>query len=209
MLRDPAAVERMVRATVEAVGDAPVTAKIRAGYDDTSLLEDLARAVESGGARMLSVHCRTRLEAYREEVDWTRIARARAAVAIPVCGNGSVRTHADLERMRAETGCAFVMVGRGALADPWIFSGRRATQREAALFLVEYARLLAARNTAAHPSGARGPRTDARVKQLLRHWTAGDLVGTAGMPDRRAWLRDGDVIGRLEGLLAASMAESS
>jgi len=209
MLRDPGAVERMVRSTVEAVGDAPVTAKIRAGYDDTSLLEDLARAAQSGGARMLSVHCRTRLEAYQEEVDWTRIARARAAVTIPVCGNGSVRTHADLERMRAETGCAFVMVGRGALADPWIFSGHRATRGEAARFLVEYARLLTERNAGRRPRGGHGPRSDARIKQLLRHWTAGDLVGVPGMPDRRAWLRDGDVIGRLEGLLAASMAGSS
>ena len=204
MLRDPRALERMVRCTVLAVGGAPVTAKIRAGYDDTSLLEDLARAVESGGARMLSVHCRTRLEAYQEEVDWSRIARARAAVTIPVCGNGSVRTHADLERMRSETGCAFVMVGRGALADPWIFSGHRATLGEAASFLLEYARLLAARNAGALPHARRGPRTAARIKQLLRHWTAGDLVGSAGMPDRRAWLRDEDVIGRLEGLLAHS-----
>ncbi|HUR29495.1 MAG TPA: tRNA-dihydrouridine synthase family protein [Planctomycetota bacterium] len=182
MLRDPARLERTVRAVAEALPGVPVTAKIRAGFDDDQSLPDLARAAEAGGAQLLTVHCRTRKEAYCEQVDWTRIARAVSAVRIPVCGNGSVTLHADLERMRRETGAQYAMVGRGALADPWVFSGHRASAREAAEFLLEYAEILRERH------GAKLGGRAARVKQLLRYWTAGDLLG----PDRAAWLRESD-----------------
>lgn len=169
LLRDPSAVERVVRACVDVAGHTPVTAKIRAGYDDADSVEQLAKAAEAGGASMLTVHCRTRAEAYCDEVDWTRIARAVGAVAIPVCGNGGVSTHADLERMRRETGCAFAMVGRGALGDPWIFSGRRIARAEAARFLLDYAETMRTRGQ--FPAGG----VVARIKQLVRYWTAGEL----------------------------------
>ncbi|MBM3978124.1 MAG: tRNA-dihydrouridine synthase family protein, partial [Planctomycetes bacterium] len=138
LLDDPARLEGVVRAVRAAVPEVPVTAKMRAGGTDASRLEDLARAAEAGGACLLTVHCRTRAELYQDEVDWGRIARAVAAVRIPVCGNGSVRTRADLERMRRETGAAFAMVGRAALGDPWVFGPRRATRAEAARFLLDY-----------------------------------------------------------------------
>jgi tRNA-dihydrouridine synthase C len=188
LLRDPLALEKVVRAVVDAV-DVPVTAKIRAGYDDAGQIEDLARAAENGGASLLTVHCRTRAEAYCAEVDWRRIARAVRAVRIPVCGNGGIASHADLERMRRETGARFAMVGRGALANPWLFSRREVTRGEAARFLVEYADTMQARGQFPAQGAA------ARVKQLLRHWTAGGLV-----PDeesRAAWLRDPDPDRRL------------
>jgi tRNA-dihydrouridine synthase len=184
LLRDPAELERVVRSVVEALPGTPVTAKMRAGYDDASRVEDLARAAENGGAAMLTVHCRTKAEAYCRDVEWSRIARAVESVSIPVCGNGGVERHDDLERMRRETGCALAMVGRGALADPWIFSGRRATRVEAARFLDEYATTM--RERGQFPAGG----IAARVKQLLRHWTAGALV-----PDEAArteWLRERD-----------------
>jgi tRNA-dihydrouridine synthase len=187
LLRDPAALERVVRAVTSAVA-VPVTAKLRAGYDDDSRIEELARAAENGGAALLTLHCRTRVEAYCDEVDWKRIERAVRAVSIPVCGNGGVATHSDLERMRRETGARFAMVGRGALADPWIFSGRRVSRGEAARFLVEYADTMRERRQ--FP----GRGVVARIKQLLRHWTAGGLV-----PDpaaRAEYLRepDGDAL---------------
>ncbi|MEX2207809.1 MAG: tRNA-dihydrouridine synthase family protein [Myxococcota bacterium] len=169
LLRDPPALERVVRAVVRAV-HVPVTAKLRAGYDDADRIEELALAAENGGASLLTLHCRTRAEAYCDAVDWSRIARAVRAVSIPVCGNGGIASHADLARMRRETGAAFAMVGRGALADPWIFSGHRATRGEAARFLVEYADTMRDRHQ--WPAGGIG----ARLKQLLRHWRAGGLV---------------------------------
>ncbi len=197
LLRDPRAVERVVRVCVEAAPGVPVAAKIRAGYDHADGVEDLARAAEQGGARLLTVHCRTRQEGYCDQVDWTRIARAVRAVTIPVCGNGGALRHEDLESMRRQTGCAMVMVGRGALADPWIFSGRRVARPEAALFLLEYARRLG------DAVVGRPSTPTARVKQLLRTWTAGNLVGE----DRDGWLRETDPGRFLDRLRAAAEDE--
>jgi tRNA-dihydrouridine synthase C len=157
----------------------PVTAKIRAGGEDDALLEDVARAVEAGGASLLTVHCRTRREAYRDTADWERLRRAVRVVSIPVCGNGGVESHADLARLRAETGCTFVMVGRAALADPWIFGGHRASPEEAADFLRAYAEALGEQAGMA-PAGVAG-----RLKQLMRTWGAGGLFAH----DRERWLQ--------------------
>jgi len=186
MLDAPQAMERMVAACVEAVQDeVPVTAKIRAGVEDAGRLEELARAVEAGGASLLTVHWRTRSEAYCDAVDWSRIARAVQAVSIPVCGNGGLGSREDMGRMSQETGCAYVMVGRAALGDPWIFSGEAVTRAEAARFLLEYA---------ANLRGARRGDVSgvaARIKQLLNYWTAGGLVTDQ---DRGSWLRERDPV---------------
>ncbi len=187
LLRDPPALERVVRSVASAVA-VPVTAKLRAGYDDDSRIEELARAAERGGAALLTLHCRTRAEAYCPEVDWTRIARAMRAVSIPVCGNGGVSSHEDLERMRHETGARFAMVGRGALADPWIFSGRRVSRGEAARFLVDYAATMRERRQ----FPVRG--VVARIKQLLRYWTAGGLVPDETTRARYLREQDGDAL---------------
>jgi len=189
LLQDPLAMERLVAAVRQAVDDesggtVPTSAKIRAGYEHAERVEDLARAVEAGGADLLTVHCRTRAEGYCKEVDWSRLARAAASVSIPVCGNGGIERYADFEALREQTGCAFAMVGRGALGDPWIFAGRQATTEACARFLVEYAEaMLETGNVTLR--GAAG-----RVKQLLRLWTAGDLVPTEAA--RQSWLSESD-----------------
>ena len=208
LLDDPPAVEALVRTVVEAAPALPVTAKIRAGGEDDRRLEELAAAVEAGGAALLTVHCRTRREGYRDTADWERLRRAVAATSLPVCGNGGVSEHADLRRLLDETGCAFGMVGRAALADPWIFSGRDVSRVEAARFLVDYARELRDRYGAA-PRGRA-----ARVKQLLSYWTAGSLV--VDDPDspfaRTAWLREPDpdrLLGRLEELAETRAFEAA
>ena len=190
LLEDPPRIEALVRAVVAAVPGTPVSAKIRAGGEDDRRLEELAAAVEAGGASLLTVHCRTRREGYRDTADWERLRRAAAAVSIPVCGNGGIAAHADLERLRRETGCAFAMVGRAALGDPWIFAGRQVGRAEAARFLLDYAAALG-------PARAAG-----RVKQLLAHWTAGGLV--EGAEGRRGWLREQDPEALLARLAAAA-----
>lgn len=198
LLRDPSGLEAVVQVVARAVdGAVPVSAKIRAGYDDADRVEELARAAEAGGADLLTIHCRTRREFYQPEVDWSRIARAVAAVRIPVCGNGGVQSRADLERMRAETGCALVMVGQAALGDPWVFSGRAVDPQEARLFLTEYAGAMRA-------NGATARGAAARVKQLLRVWTAGGLVRDE--EDRASYLTERDaeaLLARLEPTAAA------
>ena len=205
MLDDPPSVERLVRTVANAVGPRPVTAKIRAGGDDDSRLEEIARAAQEGGAALLTVHCRTRAEGYRDTADWERLRRAVAVCDIPVCGNGGVEEAGDLPRLLAETGCRFAMVGRAALGDPWIF--RRAHERadeasvsaeDAAGFLLQYAerQLEAGRRL----RGAVG-----RVKQLLQHWSAGGLLGAtpSEVDERRgAWLRERDPERLLERIAA-------
>ncbi len=189
MLDEPRKVEELVAACVRAVERVPVTAKVRAGGEDDSRLEEIARAVEQGGASLLTVHCRTRKEAYRDTADWKRLRRAVRAVSIPVCGNGGVTTHADLARLRHETGCTFAMVGRAALGDPWIFSGRTVERVEAARFLLDYVEALARFHGA-------GPRMAAgRVKQLLRYWTAGGLF--AGEREAMLALDDATLLTRV------------
>ncbi|OGQ09443.1 MAG: tRNA dihydrouridine synthase DusB [Deltaproteobacteria bacterium RBG_16_71_12] len=117
-----------VRAMRAAVGDGvPITAKIRSGWDEGSKnAVELARALEDAGCAALAVHARTRAQGYSGRADWSLIARVKQAVAMAVIGNGDVVTVADAHRMRAETGCDAVMIGRGALGNPWLFQSLKA-----------------------------------------------------------------------------------
>ena len=200
LLDDPATMDRLIRACVAAIPDTPVTAKIRAGVRDDTRLEEVAHVVEEAGASLLTVHCRTREEGYREEaIDWERIARVVEVVDIPVCGNGGVTRYDEIDRMRRETGCAYVMIGRGALANPWVFSGREVDTVEAARFLVDYRDVMLDNTKGEHGIAL------ARIKQLMRYWTAGDL----GVADRMQWMRERDpavIWERLERLVATSPA---
>jgi nifR3 family TIM-barrel protein len=118
----PRAVE-VVRAVRAAVGPGvPVTAKIRSGWDQDSVnCVEVGRALEGAGVAALAIHARTRAQGYAGRADWRWIAALKRAVSVPVVGNGDVRSVADAQRMVAETGCDMVMVGRGALGNPWVF----------------------------------------------------------------------------------------
>ena len=105
-----------VRAVVPVV--IPLTAKMRLGIDDTGLAVDCAQALAAGGIDELIVHGRTRLDGYRPPARWKWIDKVRAAVAIPVIANGEVWTVEDFVACQQETGCADIMLGRGAVADP-------------------------------------------------------------------------------------------
>jgi tRNA-dihydrouridine synthase B len=104
--------------------EVPVSGKIRLGWDDQERNYLVtARAIEENGGALIAVHGRTRSQGYGGQADWGPIAEIKAAVSIPVIGNGDVRLVADIERMKAYTGCDAVMIGRGAIGNPWIFSG--------------------------------------------------------------------------------------
>jgi tRNA-dihydrouridine synthase C len=105
-----------VRAMVPA--DIPFTAKMRLGIADSSLAVDCAQAIAAGGVDELIVHGRTKVDGYKPPARWAQIDRVRAAVNIPIIANGEVWTVADFRQCQMESGCADVMIGRGALADP-------------------------------------------------------------------------------------------
>lgn len=123
LLRDPGRVRAVVAAVHDAVGDAiPVTAKIRLGFADRRLALACGRAAQAGGARHLVVHGRTRNEGYRPPAHWEWIGRLRRDLSIPVVANGDIWTLEDYWKARTLSGCRDVMLGRGALADPWLAS---------------------------------------------------------------------------------------
>ncbi|MBG0771370.1 MAG: tRNA-dihydrouridine synthase, partial [Anaerolineaceae bacterium] len=101
----------------------PVTGKIRLGWDDDSLnYLEIAKIIEDNGGAMVAVHGRTRKQAYRGQARWEPIREIKQALQIPVIGNGDVVTVADIDRIKRETGCDAVMIGRAAVPNPWIFS---------------------------------------------------------------------------------------
>lgn len=121
LLRDLPKMERLLKA-VRAAVQIPITLKFRAGWDEHSLnYLDTARMAEQVGVAALALHPRTRLQAYGGTAEWSRVAEVKRAVSIPVIGSGDVRDAADaLERLRA-SGADGVMIGRGAMHNPWIF----------------------------------------------------------------------------------------
>ena len=126
LLKNPKLIGEIVTAVVKSV-KLPVTVKIRAGWDKDSInAPEVARIVEASGASLLTVHARTREQMYEPGVDRSVITAVKQAVSIPVLGNGDIYTAADALSMMAETGCDGVMIARGAMGNPWIFSEIRA-----------------------------------------------------------------------------------
>ena len=100
----------------------PVTAKMRLGWDDSSRnYLEVAKIVQDNGGALLAVHARTKKQGYSGQADWVAITEICQAVSIPVIGNGDVRCAADIDRLKATTGCQGVMIGRAAVGNPWIF----------------------------------------------------------------------------------------
>ncbi|MCX5800269.1 MAG: tRNA dihydrouridine synthase DusB [Candidatus Eisenbacteria bacterium] len=125
LLNNLALLRKIAAAVVSAVG-VPVTAKIRSGWDDKSMNADrVSEMLEDCGVKAVAVHARSRADKFSGKADWEVIARVKSSVNIPVIGNGDVTAPEDAARMLEETGCDAVMIGRGALGNPWIFSRTR------------------------------------------------------------------------------------
>ena len=122
LMREPDLCRRIVQAVKDAV-PVPVTAKIRKGYarDEVNAVE-VALACEAGGADAITVHGRTRDQMYAPPVDWDIIRQVKEAVKVPVIGNGDVVDAKSAAALYEQTGCDLIMVGRGALGAPWIFT---------------------------------------------------------------------------------------
>ncbi len=122
LARQPKRIRRIVEAMRAAVTGVPVTVKIRLGWNDADRnFLDVARAAVDGGAAAIFVHGRTRNARYRQAADWDAVGEVAAAVPVPVVGNGDLLFPHEIDNAVRRSGCAGVMVARGALIKPWIF----------------------------------------------------------------------------------------
>lgn len=121
LMKNPALAGEIIRAVSSAVS-VPVTVKIRKGWDDDSVnAAELAETAEKNGAAAIAVHGRTRTQMYSGKVDYDVIAAVKKAVSIPVIGNGDIVDEQSAAIMLERTNCDAIMIGRGALGNPWIF----------------------------------------------------------------------------------------
>ena len=185
MLARPEAMAAIVRTAVAATA-LPVSAKLRAGITDHVRLAEILLAVAEAGAAMITLHARLRIHGYHQPAHWPWIAEAVAILRgrVPLIGNGGVESPEDVQRLIAETGCDGVMIGRAALADPWIFACARGapppTVADAAGFALRYAAaVLAVRDASVCLK---------KMKQLTRWYRAGGIF-TAGEDERQRLLR--------------------
>jgi nifR3 family TIM-barrel protein len=122
MMLTPLKVARTFRKLVRALR-VPVTGKMRLGWERCKNYKLIARIVEEEGGALIALHGRTKEQRYSGHADWDAIAEVKSLVKIPVIGSGDVRTVADIQRMKQHTQCDAVMIGRAAIANPWIFAG--------------------------------------------------------------------------------------
>lgn len=172
LMKNPKLVEEILTALVKATKK-PVTVKIRKGFDEEHVnAVEIARIAESCGVAAVAVHGRTREQYYSGQADWDIIARVKAAVSIPVLGNGDVDSPEKAEQMFKQTGCDGILIGRAAQGNPWIF-------REVTDYL---------------DKGSIPPRPDSAEKKelILRHAALqlqykGEYIGVREMRKHLSW----------------------
>ncbi len=176
LLRDIGLAKDIMSAVVQ-YSKVPVTIKIRLGWDAKSIVAvDLAQAAEAVGIVAVTVHGRTKAQGFSGQADWGMIKVVKKSVAIPVIGNGDVRTAQDAKRMKDETGCDGVMIGRAVQGNPWIF-------REAKQYL----------ETGVVPAP---PTLEERQAVMLRHLNdmvtvLGENIGVREMRKHLCWYTKG------------------
>lgn len=122
LLRDPIKVGIIVAKVRKNLDDKlPLTVKIRAGWNSAENFEKIIQIIEAEGADAICIHPRFKTQMFRETSNWELIKQAKESISIPIIGNGDITTPEDAEAMREQTGCDSMMIGRGAIGNPWIF----------------------------------------------------------------------------------------
>lgn len=176
LMKNPQLAREIVQAVVGAV-NAPVTVKMRKGWTANQVnAVELAKMVEEAGAAAVAVHGRTREQYYSGQADWGIIQKVKESISIPVIGSGDVTSPEEAKKMLTETSCDGVMIGRGALGNPWIFSRT--------VHYLETGELLPL------------PTAGERIKVALRHLellaqSKGEYIGTREMRKHAAWYTKG------------------
>ena len=176
LMKTPELVGKIVRSLVESQKK-PVTIKFRKGFDEEHInAVEIAKIAEANGASAVAVHGRTREQYYSGKADWDIIKEVKAAVQIPVIGNGDIFTPQDAKNLLEHTGCDAIMVGRGAQGNPWIF--------KRILHYLKTGELL--------PE----PTAQERVEKALRHSQMliaykGEYIGIREMRKHMAWYMKG------------------
>ncbi|MBR5270478.1 MAG: tRNA dihydrouridine synthase DusB [Anaerotignum sp.] len=176
LMKTPELVGKIVKSLVESQSK-PVTIKFRKGFDDDHInAVEIAKIAEANGASAVAVHGRTREQYYSGKADWDIIKQVKAAVNIPVIGNGDVFSPEDAKNLLDHTGCDAIMVGRGAQGNPWIF--------KRILHYLQTGELL--------PE----PTAEERVEKALRHSQMlidykGEYIGVREMRKHMAWYMKG------------------
>ena len=178
LMRTPALAARIMEATVKAVS-LPVSVKLRLGWDESSInVLELARIAQEAGVHSVIIHGRTRSQQYGGQADWDQIAHVKQALSIPVYGNGDVFDGQDALRLWKLSGCDGLLIGRGAMGNPWIFSQAKAAFRgEEAAFPSISQRVDTALRHARMMAAWKGE--GVAMKEMRKHlgWYAGGLKG--------------------------------
>lgn len=206
LMRNPALAGQIVRAAVRGAAPygIPVTVKIRAGWDeDSKNAVEVAKIAAENGAAAITVHGRTRAQMYAPAADWQIIAAVRDALPpeIPVIGNGDVTTAGDYLRLRAETGCDGVAIGRAALGNPWLFAAIQAAARnEDFIPPTEEERRRTACSLAENIIAAEGESAVRECRGRIAHF----LHGTRGAAEMRAEIHKAETLADIKQTLSAT-----
>jgi tRNA-dihydrouridine synthase B len=207
LLRDLKSLEQVLRAVRSAV-KIPMTIKIRAGWDENSIVAaEVARMAEQIGVEGIAVHPRTRAQGYAGHADWNVIRDVKQAVRMPVIGNGDINRPEDAERMLRETGCDAVMIGRAASNNPWIFrqiAQYSATRRYDEPTETDRYRLLSAyfRNLA----DTDWPDAVGKMKQFVTYFTFGVRNGSELRRSVHQSRTSGEILDRVDSFFAQTVA---